>query len=556
MQNQSPDIVIFDDDRAYTLPLVQTLQSLNVDVRAVSTDDEFDQIDLSQTKCLILDFYLRETDTKFTETALPVLQKVRQVYPKLKVILHTGQAADKDLYEADQVGFYRYIEKGEPNSDQQLLDTVKVILDKNGQETVIPAAENPSSEIARLNRRVEKLRSEIEDERRDLHSRYTLNQSHLKHINGFKATIERVTGLCTSGKRPGILLDALLDDIIEHSGANKGAWIMLTDGGKRIRDQNCERLKRTVTISDRAIEVFGDKLIQRIQGWKALDPPIGPTQIDTLRSRIPGILQGNVLLCVFKYDRDKLIFVLEFDGDLVTTSEGTLGTYLEALQSVLEVLPIYISVGEFGKSNKLAGYSEQRVSTSHLSSRTAMSLLSVFLFWGAIISSVFAAVLLVLSVLGFSKVLDLDFHWSPTHYGVGVIHALEFFILSITLYLLGVGLSSMLGNARLTRVPVALRYLDDPTEMKRSLTLAVCTLLAVTALKFILELSFSDIQTQTLIGQPHFSDTFIGQPHFWRKIAVFGSKILASVIVLFVLTKLLSQIHPHHAPSILVDKSE
>jgi ActR/RegA family two-component response regulator len=523
MANNSPHILIFDDDRAYAAQLKETLRSIDENIKAVSTFEEFNTIDLSETKCLILDFYLREKEAKYRETALTVLKRLHDENPDIKVILHSGQAEVKDLFEASKIGIYRYIAKAAPNFRQKLVNTVKVILNYEEEPDNTPE-EDPQREILRLNRLVEKLLNEREDEKQAEQYLHDLNNAHRKYIEGFMAVIKRVSHLCTNGQRPGILLDALLDDMIEHAGADKGAWIVLRDD-HTIRDQNVERLKRITSSPVETEKVFGSALFEKVLNWSPSDPPIGPVDIASTQGRLPGIFQGQVLLCVFKYDQDELIFALEYQGESVNTSESTLQTYTSALQSMLDILPVYISVGEFGLYNNIAKFTERKVSTSQLLSRAFMSFLSLMLFWGAIISSLVAAAVLIASVFGFSKILEWDLHLRPHHYGVGVVNALEIFVLSITLYLLGIGLSCMIDNPRLRRVPPALRHLENPGEMKKSLALAVATLIAVAGLGFILDFPKD------------------GNNLEWTKeLAIFGSKILASVIFLLSLTMLLSEI--------------
>jgi hypothetical protein len=542
-EKNSPDVVIFDDNASYAAMLKDYLLGVTNSIEAVSKFEQFSEINLQKTKCLILDFYLRETGTKYTETALNVLDEIRGAYPNLKVILHSGQAGDLDIIEADKNGTYLIIPKAEENTPDELRDAVRSIIGPATQEVDDPRQDDEiqhrdgQREIHRLNRVVDRLLKEKEDERILEDSRSQVSESYQQYIEEFQSVIRLVSTISTSGQRAGILLDEILDNLIKHAGAHGGAWFLFSKGQEKARNQNCDKLarERRANVPRSLEKTLGSSVWQALEQDNGANSIIGPLPVASDNGN-HGIFQGKVVLCIFEIAvyRDKLLFVLEHpnkpDGAMYADSD--LRTYVKVLENILDFLPRYADRGEFGKIDSFVNGCERKVSGWQLISRGIMSLLSLALFISAIISAAVSAFLLFVSVLWpvVEQLLDyagIHIAAKPNpmdHYGVGIVHALEIFILSITLYLLAIGLSSMIDHPRLNRIPQRLRHLDNPTEMKKSLILAVCTLIAVAGLKFILELDLPND----------------GDHMEWVKgIVIFGSKVLASVIFLFSLTTLL-----------------
>ena len=550
MGKDSPQVVIFDDNASYAGMLKDYLLNVTESVEAVTSFEQFDAIDLSETKCLVLDFYLRERETKYTETALTVLGQIRNKYPDLKVILHSGQAGDLDIIEADKSGTYLIIPKAEENTLEELRDAVRSILGTSEQTLEDVPQQDDKLEIERLNRVVEKLHKEKEEEKLLEDSRSQVNESYQKYIEEFQDVILLISSISTSGPRAGILLDRILDDLIKHGGAQGGAWFLLNAGQKKARNQNCEKLSRgrKVNVPRSLKSALGLSVWGKLKQHDRSNSIIGPL-LAAGDNEIPGIFQGEVVLCLFKIRayKDELIFVLEYPDKTEESkrADSDLRTYVHVLENTLDFLPYYAPRSEFGRIDKFLRYSEGKVSNWQFISRGIMALLSLTLFVSAIISAAVSAFILLAAVLlpvtalvlpyiakalGNPEILNVTFKVSKDYYGVGIVHALEIFILSITLYLLGIGLSSMIDHPRLNRIPQRLRYLENPTEMKKSLILAVCTLIAVAGLKFILELDLPK-------GGDHME---------WvKELVIFGSKIIASVIFLFSLTRLLGQTDTH-----------
>ena len=544
--------MIFDDNANYAGILKDYLLDVTNSIEAVSSFEQFREINLQKTKCLILDFYLRETATKYTETALKVLDDIKVKYPNLKVILHSGQAGDLDIIQAAQNGIYLIIPKGEENTPDELRDAVHSILGPATPEVDDHRQDHDAQqqdgqrEIERLNRVIDKLLKEKEDEKILEDSRSQVSESYQKYLEEFQNVIRLVSSTSTSGERAGILLDEILDNLIKHAGAQAGAWFLFSKGQERARNQNCDKLARGRSVNvPRSLErILGSSVWQAIKQDNGANSIIGPVPVAS-DSGNHGIFQGKVVLCMFEIAvyRDKLLFVLEHSNntDASMFADSDLRTYVNVLENILDFLPRYADESEFGRIDTFVKGCERKVSGWQLISRGIMSLLSLALFISAIISAAVSAVILFVSVIW--PVIDLILHYlwkalsnsgayvaaspkSMDHYGVGIVHALEIFILSITLYLLAIGLSSMMDHPRLNRIPQRLRHLDNPTEMKKSLILAVCTLIAVAGLKFILELELPDD----------------GDHMVWLKgLVIFGSKVLASVIFLFSLTTLLGQ---------------
>jgi CheY-like chemotaxis protein len=517
----APLVVIVDDELDYAESLKERIkETVTTEVVAVSTIDALQGLNLSQARCLILDLYLGNKDT---HTAIPFLEGLNARYPELKIILHSGYAEPVDIRASSEKGIYSYVPK-DLDYSSELLPMIRSLIpvDEPHQQKQTPDTKTTESgredgERASAERKITKS-SEAAHER-DYQRRIDAYESiEMEYQN----VVTRIVEVSTSGRPAGMLPDSILRDLIDRTGARGGAWFLLNRSLTRFRSLNCELLCRLTswhTVLKRPRAVLGSKLHDELTRLNRDDPSnsssnnrtdfIGePIALASATNNEKGIfdekgsLHGakvieapSIICCSFPIGpaEDRLVFVLELPEDKVARSRSALSVYVLALKNMVALLPLYISRGELGKVEPLARRAERGVSWWQAASRGGLSLLALALFAGALISTIFAFFSLLTATLGFPDILSWSLHWAPapTPYGVGIVNALELFILAITLYLLGVGLSCMMDHPRISRVPPALRYLDDPDEMKRSLALAICTLLAVAGLKAILQFSES-----------------------------------------------------------------
>jgi len=547
MVNSSPEIIILDDETDYADTLLRQFKKITERVQAVTSFEQLRALDLTATRCLILDFYLTNSENKYRDTGLKVLSWMHENHQDIKVILHSAQAEPGDITQAEVFGA-EYMPKQENFS--RVVDLVRPLL----------ADDHPSTPESAFTGEIERLQSEnarltIEKNGADqrIYSSEARINAHRQVMEQLKNVVSFTSNSAASGRRPGEILDNILRDLTERAGVKRAAWFLIAQANKPFISKNCRFLGRSIPMGNKPEKTLGTKLWKKVQAH-GLDPSIiGPLTIEVEGAEIPGIFHGHIVYaCIFYIEayKDRLLFVLEDPVNEAPEAQAgpssqspTFKTYVDALHSIVNILPLHnITQSEFQVADDLARWTEDLVSWGQVVGRASMSLLSFTLFAAAILSSFFAVAVLVTAVAGFPHALDFmskGFHWNPGNYAVGIVTALEIFILAITLYLLGVGLAVMTDHQRLLKVTQSMRYLDNPAEMKKTLILAVSTLLAVAGLREIFEL-----------------DLFDPVRDWKRQLAEFGGKMAFLTLLIVVLTYLFSKWSGEIAGSNQLDKPE
>lgn len=473
----SPTIIIVDDDVEYAETLRDRVRQVLGDrVAAVGSVDAFLKLDLGDLKCVVADYYLEDSSHGEVSSAnvLPLLDLLKGEHPDVKVILHSGLAEPVDVARSNQLGIFRYIPKDRP--DELIANLAALFKPTHSEEGEPP--QPPSSDLLEISEaRIAQQLQRIKDD--------------------YETVLRLIRSAASAGQNIASLFDGMLEGFQQRMGARGGAWFVIDKNLEAFRNSNCRPLGRPVSLPrqprsaigsllwNHVIEFAKDKTEPRIvidgsggQGGSLTDPE-------------PGSLPVGCLFGLHSHD-DILLFFLEVPRERAAAAASAVATYVTAFGTMVDIIPLYASRSELGRVARFTDSTERGVSLVQLTGRAFLLLMALVVFASSAIAALFSLSVLTFAVLGFPDVLARGLAWEPGHYAIGIVYALELLILTITLYLLGVGISCMVEHPRLRGVPLVLRYLDNPSDMKKSLILAICTLLAVAGLKEILEANPTD----------------------------------------------------------------
>ncbi len=134
MSDESPKILIVDDDPEFRRTLADVLEESGYDTTAVATPQTAVHIAEKDTPGVaIIDLRLENA------SGLEVMRQIRDASPDTECVVLTGYASQESAIEAINVGAYRYVQK--PYNLQELLLTIRRACEKAGAQKALRESE-------------------------------------------------------------------------------------------------------------------------------------------------------------------------------------------------------------------------------------------------------------------------------------------------------------------------------------------------------------------------------------------------------------------------------
>jgi hypothetical protein len=465
-------IPIIDDDieTAGIVAEIINKATPGLNARPMSSFDHFWELpekDRDNIGCIVIDYY-HDRSAKKAEL---FLGRLRLDHPRIRVIVYSAAAEASDLLDAAGLGIYRFIDK---RNLGEIPSVVAAALSSNPSEAPLLPMADPMLLAA-------------EEVRQD-----------------YRKIVKSVAYFSTNGSSFNDLPSSILSLLASKVGAVAGLWLLCDSTLTQTRNSgSLAGAGRGLASLGPPSTFLGTDLTSALRQQDSQQEEASILPLIDLESKSDlerGVFGGgrvshgtaieatSLVALAYRMKTDVLVFALEVPSSTAQAAPSALRAFGQAIENMVEIIPVVFTGSERGWLGLVSSKLEQWAGVWLVLGQGFLYLLAIALFLCSGIAIIVSAINLIASALGVSDVLAKGIHFDFTHYGVGLVNSLEYCILSITLYLLGVGVSSITNHPRLLRVPGALRYLENPDEMKRTLALAVCILLAVSGLKAVLEL--------------------------------------------------------------------
>jgi two-component system response regulator CpxR len=104
--NLSCKVLLVDDERDYVETLTERLQLRQVDATAVHNGEQaLAAIDSDAPQIVVLDLRMPGLD------GFEVLQRIKELYPDIQVIILTGHGSDQDSAKCMELGAFAFLQK-------------------------------------------------------------------------------------------------------------------------------------------------------------------------------------------------------------------------------------------------------------------------------------------------------------------------------------------------------------------------------------------------------------------------------------------------------------